>query len=88
VITSDNTDEEEIGNVNLNNVYDERFSTRHLHLFLKSMDRPSITMRMSKGRPLVIKYPLSGGEDNISCCNFILAPRQKDADEGDASDSD
>lgn len=60
-------------------VLDEKYSTKYLHLFLKSMDRQTITLRMSPARPLVIIYQLDGGE-NVGYCNFILAPSVK-ADE-------
>ncbi len=58
-------------------VLHEKFTTKYLNLFLKSMDRQTITLRMSPDRPLVIVYPLNGGED-IGYCNFILAPTVKD----------
>lgn len=78
VITTDaNSEETDIDDdARLKLVLDEKFSTKYLHLFLKSMDRQTITLRMSPDRPLVIVYSLDGG-DNIGYCNFILAPTVK-----------
>ena len=57
----------------LKEVINQKFSTKYLHLFLKAMDRQTITLRMSPNKPLVIMYPLGDGE-SIGYCNFILAP--------------
>lgn len=74
---SDEKDSEDDSRLNM--VLDEKYSTKYLHLFLKSMDRQTITLRMSPARPLVIIYQLDGGE-NIGYCNFILAPTVKSDD--------
>jgi hypothetical protein len=90
ITTSDMYDDEDgaVEDEVLQKVFDEKFSTKHLHLFLKSMDRPSIILRFSDGKPLVIVYPL-GGEETVGYCNFILAPVRKSEEEDDAaSDSD
>jgi hypothetical protein len=77
ITTTDATsDEKEEDDSRLKLVLDECFSTKYLHLFLKSMDRQTITLRMSPARPLVIIYQLDGGE-NVGYCNFILAPTVK-----------
>jgi len=55
-------------------VLDERFSTKYLKMFLKSMDRNTIALRMSPAKPLVIQYPLDNEE---SYCNFILVPKSQ-----------
>lgn len=72
---SDDKDQDDDSRLKL--VLDEKFSTKYLHLFLKSMDRQTITLRMSPSRPLVILYQLDGGE-NVGYCNFILAPAVPD----------
>lgn len=61
------------GDDNLKSVFREKFSTKYLHSFLKSMDKQMITLRMSPKKPLVIMYPLGGGT-NIGHVHFILAP--------------
>lgn len=73
--TSDDKDVEDDSQMKL--VLDEKFPTKYLHLFLKSMDRQTITLRMSPDRPLAIIYQLDGGE-NIGYCTFILAPTLKE----------
>jgi hypothetical protein len=62
-----------LDNCPLNLVLNEYFSTKYLNMFLKSMERPLITLKMSPGKPLVITYLLSAEED-IGNCMFIVAP--------------
>ena len=80
ITSSDFSEDQEIEDeTQMKLVLYEKFTTKYLNLFLKSMDRQTITLRMSPDRPLVIVYPLNGGED-IGYCNFILAPTVKDSD--------
>ena len=55
--------------------YCDAFATNYLNLFLKSMERQIITMKMSKDQPLVLNYPL--GAEN-SYIKFVLAPKTDD----------
>lgn len=74
ITTSDMLDDEQdTDDSTLNLVLDQKFATNYLHMFLKSMDHQSITLRMSTDKPLVVIYQLDGGE-NVGYCNFILAP--------------
>ena len=52
-------------------VYDEKFSTNYLNLFVKSMEGQSITLKVSPDKPLVILYSLAG---DMGFCHFIMAP--------------
>jgi hypothetical protein len=65
---SDGSDRE----VMLENKYDEIFSTSYLNVVLKSMDRQTVQLYMSKGLPLVIRYNLGNDQSHI---HIILAPR-------------
>jgi hypothetical protein len=58
---------------------DENFSTKYLNLFLKSMERQIITLKMSPKKPLVIIYPLAA-DDDVGYCTFIVAPGIKEGD--------
>jgi hypothetical protein len=53
-------------------VYSDTFSASYLNLFLKSMERQIITMKLSQDRPLLVHYPL--GADKSYIC-FVLAPK-------------
>lgn len=55
--------------------YNENFSAHYLSLFLKSMERQVISMRVSPGKPLILNYPL-GTEASYIC--FVLAPKAKE----------
>lgn len=55
--------------------YNEVYSTTYLNLVLKSMDRQSVQLFMSKGLPLVIRYSLG---NDFSHVQVILAPRMRD----------
>ena len=57
--------------------YSETFSANYLNLFMKSMERQMITMKLSPNQPLILTYPL--GVENSSIC-FVLAPRAKEDD--------
>jgi hypothetical protein len=56
-------------------IYSDSFSAQFLTLFLKSMERQVITMKLSDGKPLVLHYPLGPDKSYIS---FILAPKVDD----------
>jgi len=71
-----NDDDNEDDDAKLQVVFDEKFSTKYLHMFFKSMDRPVITLMLSPDRPLVITYLFDGGE-SVGQCRFILAPIEK-----------
>lgn len=53
-------------------VYSDSFSAQYLSLFLKSMERQIITMKLSQDKPLIVHYPL--GADRSYIC-FVLAPK-------------
>lgn len=53
-------------------VYSDAFSAQYLNLFLKSMERQIITMKLSQDKPLIVHYPL--GADRSYIC-FVLAPK-------------
>lgn len=55
--------------------FEESFCASYLNLFLKNLDRNMITMRLSRGKPLILTYPLGGGEDSFVC--LVLAARAK-----------
>jgi hypothetical protein len=55
--------------------YEETFSASYLNLFMKSMERQMISMRLSPQKPLILNYPL--GIEKSSIC-FVLAPRTKE----------
>lgn len=58
--------------------YSEIFSTMYLNSVLKSMDRQTVQLYMSKSLPLVIKYSLGNDQSHIQ---VILAPRLREEDE-------
>lgn len=58
-----------------NLVYEDKFSVNYLNMFLKSMDRQVLTLRISEGKPLVLMYPL-GAEKSFVC--FVLASKADD----------
>ena len=60
---------------NFEKKYSENFSAHYLSLFLKSMERQVISMRLSPTKPLILNYPL-GTESSYIC--FVLAPKAKD----------
>lgn len=62
--------------VPMRTLYKDSFSTHYLGLFLKSMERQVIVMKISEDKPLVLHYPL-GAEGSFIC--FVLAPRQEEA---------
>lgn len=90
IVIKNDTNEDDVVDreIKFSKVFDELFATKHLQMFLKSMERANITMRMSPGRPLVIIHPLSGSEDSISRISFILAPKRKTDDDDDDNDND
>lgn len=55
-----------------NCMYRDNFSAEFLGLFLKSMDHQLLTMKLSRGQPLILNYPL-GPEKSYIC--FVLAPK-------------
>jgi hypothetical protein len=79
--TNESTEDEEDMNNDetLSLVLDENFSTKYLNLFLKSMERQIITLKMSPKKPLVIIYPLAA-DDDVGYCTFIVAPGIKEGD--------
>lgn len=56
-------------------VYRGSFATDYLGLFLKSMERSIITMKLSEDKPLLLRYPL--GADTSYIC-FVLARKNGD----------
>ena len=63
-------------NEELVTTYTDAFSSSYLNLFLKSMERQIITMKLSKDKPLILHYEL--GADKSYIC-FVLAPRQEES---------
>jgi len=61
--------------IRMKTLYKDSFSTHYLGLFLKSMERQVIVMKISEEKPLILNYPL-GAEESFIC--FVLAPRQED----------
>ncbi len=55
--------------------YNEVFATNYLNQVLKSMDRQTVQLYMSKSTPLVIRYGLG---NDFSHVQVILAPRIRD----------
>ena len=81
ITSSDYSDEQEIEDeTRMELVLSENFTAKYLNLFLKSMDRQIINILISNQKPLIIIYPLNGGED-VGRCNFILAPSNKEGNE-------
>lgn len=53
-------------------VYEEVFGARHMAEFLKSIDRQTVTLRLSKELPLIINHKF-GVEDSYVC--LVVAPQ-------------
>lgn len=68
---------EEENELPLEQKYSEIFSTAYLNSVLKSMDRQTVQLYMSKSLPLVIRYSLGNDQSHIQ---VILAPRLRDGD--------
>lgn len=59
---------------------DENFGIKYLTNFMANMKHNTLTMRLSSsGEPMLLSHPI-GSESQVS---FVLAPRQKDAQEDD-----
>lgn len=54
----------------------EKFSVEYLNLFMKSMDRSTVNLRLSRQKPLLLNYSLDG-QKSVVC--FVLAPRDDDS---------
>ena len=81
ITTDDYSDEQGIEDeTRMELVLFEKFTTRYMFMFLKSMERQIINLYITNDKPLVIIYPLNGGED-VGRCNFILAPAVKEETE-------
>jgi hypothetical protein len=52
--------------------YQGNFLAEYLYLFVKSMDRFNITLRLAHGRPLIVDYPL--GCSATDGLRYVLAP--------------
>lgn len=50
------------------------YSVEYLQKFVKQMDRPTVTLRLAKGMPLLIEYPLGPGPTTY--VRFLLAERE------------
>jgi hypothetical protein len=53
--------------------YDETFSSAYLNMFLKNMEKNSITMRLADKKPLVLSYALCSDKSSNIC--FVLAAK-------------
>ena len=89
VISNVNEDEDQIDDktLRMEEKFREKFGAKFLHQFLKAMDRANITLYLSPTKPLVINYPLSGGDESHSYVRFVLAPKYDD-DEDDNNNND
>lgn len=72
IIRTEETVQSEIAIEDMTIVYDQKFSSQYLNYFFKSMERTTLTMKLSEDKPLVLDYPL--GKDN-SYITFVLAAR-------------
>ena len=54
-------------------LYNNDFSTEYLFLFVKSMERHALSLRLGQDRPLVVEYPLGCGTKDY--LRFVLAPK-------------
>ena len=57
----------------MDTLYTGKFSVEYLNLFVKSMERHTLTIRLAQDKPLILEYKLGGGEENK--VRFILAPQ-------------
>ena len=70
---------QEISVGNLETKFEASFDASYLSLFLKPLDKNQITMRLARDenthmpRPLILTYPLGGGEDSYVC--MVLAAK-------------
>lgn len=53
----------------------EQFSTEYLNMFVKSMDKTNLTLRLAPQKPILVSYPLDSETSNIM---FLLAPREEE----------
>ncbi len=56
----------------LNQLFSSSFSTDNLVLFVRSMERHVLTLRLGEGKPLLLEFPMGGGTDYI---RYVLAPK-------------
>lgn len=61
-----------IGDTPMKELYNETFSAAYLNLFMKSMERQVLEMKLTKGMPLIITYPLGADGSSI---RFVLAAK-------------
>jgi hypothetical protein len=54
-------------------LYSAKFAVDYLFMFTKGMDRSGVTLRLNKGLPLILDYPL--GCSNTDYVRFVLAPK-------------
>ena len=81
ISTSDSLENNESFNsVPMKLKFDEIFSSKHLHLFLKQMEGTTVTLKLSPGKPMVLVYPFGDGEGRDHC-HFIIAPSVKENDD-------
>jgi hypothetical protein len=55
--------------------FQECFGAQYLSWFLKNLDRHTLTMRLSRNKPLVLTYPLGSDDESYVC--LVLAARTK-----------
>jgi hypothetical protein len=73
MIVTDHDEDVPVSESDIQEHYSGRFSIHYLALFLKSIERHTVTMRLEKNQPLVLSYPLGGGEDSYIV--LVLAPK-------------
>jgi hypothetical protein len=54
-------------------IYEDRFSVDSLFLFIRSMERHVLTLRLGQGQPLLLDFPMGCGRADY--IRFILAPK-------------
>lgn len=62
-------------------IYSGDFATEYLFLSTKSMERHALTLRLAKGMPLLVEFPLGSGKTDY--LRYILAPKFGDSDCGE-----
>jgi hypothetical protein len=51
--------------------FDDEFSAEYLHVFIKSVDKSTVSMQIAQGKPLLMSYTLGDLQSSMS---FILVP--------------
>jgi hypothetical protein len=57
----------------LNVIFNDTFGVEHLFLFVRSMERHVITLRLGQNQPLLLDFPMGCGRNDY--IRFVLAPK-------------